>query len=277
MRRACWGIVLSLAVFPSTSYAIQLHWNGGSTDLSFAEATRCTLVVQADDAEGRLPVQWRLLWTADSASVNPVPIPSDAACSQAVADVRSVSAPTLASEISENVVTAQFCSNGDLPASTAHFVLDLPGGKKGKFKVVALDPADPDSARVIESSIATFNGGVDADFQPVLLRSSTVHRSTSFQLTVVGSGLSKAQGLTLSAPDDSWQMPLNIATQSETAISATASLAASVPTSVVELSTASGGVAAADVPSDPPLRCSHLRTAAACGDSRRSSIPRIRT
>jgi len=252
MRRLSWGLVLLILAIPNSSTAIQLHWNGDATDLSFTEATRCTLVVQADTAEGRLPVQWRLLWTADSAYVSPVPISSDAPCQTGVAEARTVSAPSTSTEIAENVVTAQFCSSGDTPASSAQFVLDLPGGKKGKFKVVALDPADPDSAHVIESGVATFNGGVEADFRPVVLRSTTDHRSTAFRLSAVGAGLSQAQGLALSAPDGSWQMPLNIATQSETAISATASLAASVPASVVELSTANGSVASASVPSDPP-------------------------
>ena len=74
MRRACWSLALSIIAFPNTCSAIQLHWSSGSTDLTLSEATRCTLVVQADEAEGRLPVQWRLLWTADSAGVGCVPI-----------------------------------------------------------------------------------------------------------------------------------------------------------------------------------------------------------
>lgn len=252
MRRACWSLSLWIIVFPNTCSAIQLHWSSGSVDLSFAEAARCTLVVQADEAEGRLPVQWRLLWTADSAGVSPVPLTSDAACQGTMADVRTASAPTLASDIAENVVTAQFCSSGDTPATTARFVLDLPGARKGKFKIVALDPTDPDSARVIQSGVVTFNGGVDSDFQPVLLRSSTVHQSTTFHLTAVGAGLTRARALTLAAPDGSWHMPLDIATQTETALSATASLAASVPASVVQLSTDGDGVSTANVLSDPP-------------------------
>ena len=42
---------------------------------------RCTLIVQADPAEGALPGQWRLLWLADSSGVNFVETDSLTACS----------------------------------------------------------------------------------------------------------------------------------------------------------------------------------------------------
>lgn len=44
-----------LMLLPETSFALQLRWSTGSTDLTFSEATRCTLVVRADSAEVQLP------------------------------------------------------------------------------------------------------------------------------------------------------------------------------------------------------------------------------
>ena len=73
MRRALGALVFIAMLVPRASTAIQLHWASGSSALTFAEATRCTLVVQADSSEQRLPSEWRLLWVADSSTeVRPV-------------------------------------------------------------------------------------------------------------------------------------------------------------------------------------------------------------
>jgi hypothetical protein len=252
MKRVPWLLVLMLLVSAPMAQAIQLHWSTGAMDMTFSEATRCTLVVEADSAEGGLPPEWRLVWTADSASIDPVPIPPGASCLDDVAEVSSISAPSTGAEIAENLLTAWFCSASSQPATAARFVLDLPGGKRGKFRVVALDPSDPDSSRAIQTDVVTFNGGVETSFPPVVLRASTVHLSTAFQLHAVGSGLTEARKLALAAPDGSWQVPLTITAQSENALAATAQLAASVPASVIRVNGEDGGVAIADVPSDPP-------------------------
>jgi hypothetical protein len=44
--------MLMFLLVPRFSSAIQLTWSGGASDLTFASATRCTLVVQADPKEG---------------------------------------------------------------------------------------------------------------------------------------------------------------------------------------------------------------------------------
>ena len=251
MRRVPWLLAFMLLV-PQTASPLQLRWSSGASDLTFTEATRCTLVVQADATEGRLPREWRLVWTADSAGINPVPLPPGASCPDDVAEVTSVSFPSTAAEIAENLLTARYCSASSQPATTARFVLDLPGGTKGKFQVVALDPSDPDSSSVLQTDVVTFNGGVEIAFPPIVLRTSTVHRSTTFQLHAVGSGLTAARDLALSAPNGSWQVPLAITEQSENALAATAALAASVPASVIQVNGEDGGVAITDVPADPP-------------------------
>lgn len=251
MRRVPWLLALMLLV-PQTASSLQLRWSSGASDLTFSEATRCTLVIQADPAEGRLPPEWRLVWTADSAGIDPVPLPPGASCADDVAEVTSVSHPSTAAEIAENLLTARYCSASSKLATTARFVLDLPGGKRGKFRVFALDPTDPDSSRVVQTDVVTFNGGVETSFPPAVLRASTIHRSTAFQLQAVGSGLNDARDLALAAPDGTWQVPLAITAQSDNALAASAALAANVPASVIRVNGADGGVAIADVPSDPP-------------------------
>jgi hypothetical protein len=190
-----------LFLVPRSSYAIQLRWDSGTTDLSFTSATRCTLVVEADSAEGRLPSGWRLLWVADSCDVQPIPLAPQSTCREDVAEVSSISGPADAVELAANVTTAHFCTAGSTPASTALFVLDLPAGSRGRFKVVALDPSDPSSTRVVQSGVVTFNGGVETPFPAEILRTETVHQSTEFQLSAVGAGLAGMGKLTLVAAD----------------------------------------------------------------------------
>lgn len=251
MRHSCWSLALLAAFAPSTASALQLHWTSGATDLTFAEARRCTLAVQAD-VGAHLPPQWRLVWVADSAGVDPLPLRPELPCQQDVAEVSTVATPASPTEIAENLVTVQFCSAASQPATNARFVLDLPGGRKGKFKVVALNPNDPDSSLVLQSGVVTFNGGVATSFPPVVLRTRTIHQSIAFEVHAVGSGLTEVSDLALAAADGSWQVPLAITTQSETEMAASASLAANVPASILQVNGEDGGVAIADVPSDPP-------------------------
>jgi Glycosyl hydrolases family 43/FlgD Ig-like domain len=229
-----------------------LRWSGGATDLTFAEARRCTLLVQSDPGEGRLPAEWRLLWVADSCDISPIPLGPGQACQPDVAEVTDVERPRTTPEIAENLTTVHYCSSAGPPASIARFVLDLPGRSRGRFKVIALDPSDIDSVRVIQSQVITFNGGVEEPFPSVLLRTSTSHHSTEFQLRAFGAGLSGAHDLTLVAPDGSWKQPLNLVEQTEESIFATAPLAASVPAAHLEGAGENNGAFNAPVLADPP-------------------------
>ena len=93
MYRFRWFLFLLLLI-PRASSAIELRWSSGASELTFASATRCTLVVQADSVEGSLPSEWRLLWVTDSCQViQPVSLDSVAACQQDVAEVSSVGGP----------------------------------------------------------------------------------------------------------------------------------------------------------------------------------------
>jgi len=69
MRRIAWYLVLMVAFTARPSSAIQLGWSSGGTNLNFSSATRCTLLIQAEPPEGRLPSEWRLLWVSDSLSL----------------------------------------------------------------------------------------------------------------------------------------------------------------------------------------------------------------
>lgn len=161
--------------------------------------------MEADSLEQRLPPEWRLLWVADGCEIRPLALPPQAPCQEDVAEVASVRFPRSRAELAANLFTAEFCSTGSSAASRALFVFDLPAGGRGKLKVVALDPNDPDSNRVLQSPEVSFNGGVETPFPPAILRAATVHQSTEYRLTAVGAGLSQGSALRLVAPDASWE------------------------------------------------------------------------
>ena len=246
----CWYALLMLLLAPRIASAIQLHWNDGTTALSFTEATRCTLVVQADSLEQRLPSEWRLLWVADSTTdVSPIPLGQPAACVETIAQASAVDEPATAADSAAHLRTAHFCSDEGEPAATqARYVVDLPAGSAGNLKVVALDPND--STQVIESNEVTFNGGVIGEYPPVVLRASSVHQSLQLKVTVLGAGLGATDALSIMAPDSTWSLPLTVTSRTDGAVTGVASVAALLPECEVSVGTEGGVVSSASLAAD---------------------------
>lgn len=237
-----------LAVLPNTSGAIQLHWSSGTTNLSFSQDTRATLIVQADSAEATLPGQWRLLWTADSSGIQFVAPESLIACQTDTAKVSAIDPPNTPADSAANQITAHFCSDGEASATIAHWTVDLIGGSQGKLKVVALDLADSNS--VIESNEVTYNGGVDGEYAPALLRVSSTHETALLEVTAVGAGLSAVQSVKVGAADDVWSVPLTIVQQADNRLVATADVYAALPQAVVRARGATGASGSEVIPAD---------------------------
>ncbi len=250
MCRPIWLFALPLLLFPTPTSAIQLRWSSGADTLTFTAATRCTLIVQAHSAEATLPGQWRLLWLADSSGVNVLAVDSLAACQADIAEVSAVDPPSTPADSAAHQVTAHFCSAGEAAATTAHFLLDQPGGSRGRLKVVALDPSDPDSNRVIESNQVTYNGGVGGSYAPVFLRVSSVHQTALLQVTAVGAELASVQSIRAGAPDNLWSVPLAVVEQSRTSITATADVYVPLPQAIVQAGSSLGISDPALLPAD---------------------------
>ena len=195
--------------------------------------------MQADSAEVALPGQWRLLWLADSSGVNVVAVDSLAACQTDTATVSTIDQPSTPADSAANLITAHFCAAGS-EATTAYFVLEQPSGSKGRLKVVAFDPTDPDSSRVIESNEVTYNGGVEGDYAPVLLRASSTHETALLQVTALGAGLSSVQSMKVGAPDNLWSVPLTVVEQSDASITATANVYVPLPQATVQVGNSAG-------------------------------------
>jgi hypothetical protein len=250
MRRIHWYPFLMLLLVARPASALELHWSSGATDLQFTSATRCTLVVQADSTEATLPGQWRLLWLADSSSINVVAIDSLNACLADTAGAYAIDPPSTPADSAAHQATAHFCSAGSSAAITAYFVLDQPGGSQGSLKVVALDPTDPDSIRVIETNEVTCNGGVSGTYAPVILRAGRSHPSSELRIEAVGLGLADAALVEIAAPDTSWRVALDVEASSDTRLTAVARIAADLPPFVLNVGRFSGEVGFASLPAD---------------------------
>ena len=222
-------MTLFVAANPGSAKAIQLRWEPSATNLVAASNTRAMLVVAADSTEGTLPPTWQLQWVADTSAVLFTAVDSATACQTDTAKVSSIDAPTTPADSAANHFTAHFCSSGSTSARYAYFLVDLVGDTHGKMKVVALDPADPDSAGVIESNQVTFNGGVGESYAPIVLHASSLHQCLQLEVRVTGSGLEGANSLKIMASDSSWSLPLTITSQSEASITGSASVAAVLP------------------------------------------------
>lgn len=248
-------MMLAVITKPGPARAIQLRWSSGSTDISVPTSSRVTLVVQADSLESILPDSWRLQWTADSSGITFIAPESTYACLADTAKVASIDPPLTPADSAANLITARFCSYGQSAASTAFWTLELVGGSKGKLKVVALDPDDPDSNTVIESNEATFNGGIDGDYAPLLLRAYVEHPGADLTVTVIGAGLSKATSLSVAAPDTAWRLPLALTESSAARATGRAYLSIPLPGCTVDIADRQGAMGtvplAAEEPSSP--------------------------
>lgn len=250
MSRSAWLLALALLI-PGESAALQLRWSTGASDVVATTATRCTLVVQADSSEGGgLPAEWRLLWVADSLSVQFVSEDTSLACAEDEARTSTIDGPASSGDLAANLITAHFCSDGSSSALVARHIVDLPANGRGRFKAIALDPDDPDSSLVIESNEATYNGGIDGEYAPTVLNVWSEHQSLQLKVTAVGSGLGVASAMSLQATDASWSLPLAITSQSNASLTGVASVAALLPESHAVVGTSSGTASMAPLEAD---------------------------
>jgi hypothetical protein len=231
-------LALLFLLIPRVASSFDLKWITGASDSSFTEATRCVLILETDPSEASLPAEWRLLWLADSSGVHFVTQDSLAYCAVDTAMISALEPPSTPADSTAHIATAQFCSDASSTARAAYYVLDQPGGSRGRLKVVALDPADPDSLTVMESNEVTYNGGISGDFGPVLLRAFSTHETAELRVTAIGAGLASTEAIRVGAPDNLWSVPLSVTQRSNSSITATANVYVPLPESVVQAGTA---------------------------------------
>jgi hypothetical protein len=146
----------------------------------------------------------------------------------------------------------QFCSSGNARATSAHFVLELTGGSRGRLKVVAVDPTDPDSSRVIQSEDVTFNGGIGGTYAPAILRTIVRHEGIPLSLRAVGTELATVQAASLVAPSLS-TVELTLLSVDDSSLTATAVVPSPLPAADLNIAAAGGSTAHAALLADQVL------------------------
>jgi hypothetical protein len=249
MRRIAWLCSTVLLLVPTAAFAIQLRWSSGTDTLTSTEAIRCTLLVNPSGEEQALPAEWTLTWVADG--VSPVfVVPDPPMCTSETAHVFAIDHPGTAADSAANLLTAHFCSVSSGIGVAAVMILDLPQGIRAKFKVVALDPADPDSSSVIESNEVTSNGGNEGGYSPTVVHLTSDHSTTQLRVDVVGAGLSGIGGVSVWAPEIHAGIPLALVTASDSLVVATADVPIPLPTSDVFVWSAQGARPSGIIPAD---------------------------
>lgn len=243
MPRLRWMFAL-LLVWTNTAAAIELHWSSGASDLTFTSAVRCTLVIAADTGDV-LPSAWQLAW-AGTEPVSFVSVDSSSACGQSYAHSEHFDGPETAVDTLSQMYRGYFCSNDPTQTPSARVIMDLPADSRGKFKVVALDGSD----FVLQSGLATYNGGLSAAFPPVLLTTTRVHEGLQLTVDVVGTDLAPVSSVTVSATDKLWTIPLQITAKTDTSLSAQADVPSLLPASVLLATTSIGLAGEANLEAD---------------------------
>ncbi len=247
MRGLCCILMAVVFLAPRSSSAIQLHWISGTSDLTFTATTRCTLVVEADSAEGALPEEWRLLWAAEDLP-NLVIVPETTFATPTMAQAVSVLPPT-AAEADANQITCNFRLPGSPPITAARWILELPAGSAGKFIVLALLADSPSTTgRLVRTEPATFNGGVSADFPPLVTGATGDHSTTRLSVRGIGAGLGAAAAASLVAADTSWRVPLTITEATDSTLTAEAEVPTQLPDAILQVSLAGSTSAATPLP-----------------------------
>ena len=247
MNRMLLFVVL-IAGPAAPSDAMQLRWSTGGTSLTFSEGVRCSLIVDRGPGGGSLPSELHLVWLAVGTSLSPIVQPSGGV---GIADVCDLDRLQTSAQVDGHEVSARLCSSGE--ASLVRYIFDLPAESRGKIRVVALDPADPDSGRVLSSEAVTFNGGVSGDFPPVICRTLRQHPTSQLLIKVSGASLSTASVARNVAQDRSWSIPLDIVSKSDTTLELTTEVGAALPTSAIVLTTSSGTSGMRELQRDDPV------------------------
>jgi FlgD Ig-like domain len=247
--------LVALALTPCSSGAIQLHWSNGTTNLTYTEARRCTLLVEAEAGE-TLPPGWRLQWVSATESETPATLVFQAEAAEsdpaAACEIMDAADPAAAAS---RAVTARFCSA--TAGTSARLILDAPAGASARLQAIAFVPSESDSMEgtTLRSPEVTLNGGCNAAYAPVVFRASSTHHLGQLDVRLRGTNLDAVNSVPISAPDSSWTYPLSVESKSSEQLTAHAVLAAPLPDVLVGAADGGGGLGAAYVPADefPPL------------------------
>lgn len=232
-------IALLLAALPAYSYALDLHWASGARNLQYSGATRCTLIVEASPGELSLPGEWRLAWTATNCG--PLEVILDTTYTDTLTAQVAAAGFQSKADRAAGVSRVEFQGKVSGFVTSARYFFDLPQGAAGQFQALAVKVADQHpNGVVVRSPVATFNGGTSHSMPPTILSASGPRPADRLALEVVGADLGTTSVASLVAPDDSWSLPLQIDSTTDTTIALSGSIPVDLPESVLKLTNSNG-------------------------------------
>ena len=213
LHRALCALAIS-ALLATNALAVTLSWSGGSSNVSFTTATRCTLIATVDAPDTTLPADLRLSWVARNCSELKL-------VAEAMPDPEGLQARVDELVIPSPLETTTQCRSVlvKMPAATyasARFLIDLPATARGNIRAVYSLPTGGACA----SNVVTFNGGTGATFAPVVLSSHTAVENDDVVVRASGVGLGSTIRARLATADTSWSESFELTQNDDTSLTA---------------------------------------------------------
>lgn len=226
------------ALLVTKASAVTLSWSGGSTNVSFTTATRCTLIATVEAPDTTLPADLRLSWVARNCPelklvAEAMPDPDGL---QARVDELVVPSPLEAT----TQYRSAFVRTPAAAYASARFVIDLPVTARGNIRAVYSLPAGGAGT----SNVVTFNLGIGATFAPVVLGSRTTVENGVVVIRASGVGLRTTLAARLSTADTSWTEPVGLTQLDDTSLSARNRDLVSLPQACLQLSSSDADMSA---------------------------------
>jgi len=228
------GLSLVSALLASSAPAITLQWLGGSTDISFTAATRCTLVMAVAPPDTALPRDVRLSWVAQN-------------CADLQVVAENAAAPAGHESRVDEVVDRNELESGcrfqnvrvssaSSHSTVARYVLELPATARGKLRA----QAQRSDGTLDVSNTVTFNSGIAAPFAPVVFASRTSIEGDAVVIRARGTGLASSRAVRLVTADTSWSARFDLVQQDDTSLTARNSSLSTLPEALVQVTNVSG-------------------------------------
>ncbi len=238
---------LGLLLFAAPSRGLEMRWASGRSGLVIQETATCTLVVRCSVPGEVLPEEMRILFAGESDSGDPVVAPGGA--DLGVAGVCAMEDTVTPADRISRTAVARLCTiDGVLRAREARFVVRIPSGFRGHFKVVPVgcgDTACPKDPFAV--SEVTVNGGTSSPYPPLPVKAQSRMASGGVAVLVLGVGLDRVQTVHLRRESSDATFPVELIAKADTLLLGHATLVDITGEFLLEAVDSTGAIGAASI------------------------------